>query len=289
MRVEAERPRDEKGQFAKDEPAEAQAEDQTVTINHKGKSITVPMDRVVALASKGFDYEQKMGAVKEERAQVQADSSGFQAYQDYKSYMVSNPGIAQLVGQVLEDYETTGVIPQVVADQMISEEGGTVPNPPGNSKLEREMAELRAQWDNAQAQGQQQEHTRRLVQAVERNPVLARVSDETFRKYGRDLALEKLAAMAQLDPSNGALPSPEDMETYADAVATEFTMASETLGGGSGLEERKAQDAARFKSEPPSGSPPPAPTPTAPSFSAKDLKSGALAKGAADFLASRLT
>ena len=252
-----------------------------VTIDYRGKPVTVPWNKARDLVQKGHDYEQKMSTMKQDR-------QSYDAWQAYRDYMVKNPELAGVIGDALETYEQTGVMPKFAADDYVADEGGSAPESAGNTPLERQVRQVTARLDEADHRQAYESYTQRLVQAVEANPVLASVSGESYRQTGRDLALEKLVQLTQPDSQSGAYPSEQDIAIAAEAASTEFAvLRGETLGNRPS-QETVSEDPGRFITERPEGSPLPPSSQDRPSYSARDFKSGNLRGEAERFLAESL-
>ena len=61
---------------AKADPAPEAAPAQTVTINHRGKAVTLPIEKALELASAGFDYNLRNRELADAKAALESDRAG---------------------------------------------------------------------------------------------------------------------------------------------------------------------------------------------------------------------
>jgi len=129
-----------------------------------------------------------------------------------------------------------------------------------------------------------------MASAISNRPVLAWAGEKSMREFGVNIAVQKLTERMIADPS-------ADIDTLADAVATEISAASETLKSRQVKKPavadvdtyvaNKEKDQKRFASEKPNGAvvaPDASQNRVTPRYTRADLKSGKIAKAASDYL-----
>lgn len=248
----------------------------TLRVKYRSKELDLPEDKVVEYASKGVDYEQKMAALKEEQQKLQLDAKEFGEYQNLKKWMQDHPNAGKAVQDMLDHVERTGKVPTIKFDEAAGE--ARTGDPATNQRiaaLERQLFEQSAAKERSRLAGQ-------IADAINDNPVLRWVSENSRKQFGNDLALEKLTNLVLDDPS-------ADISMLAQAVATEFASKSETLKQRSTPDayvKAKEKDQARFSSERPAGAiaAPVAEGRAAPKLNGADLKTGRVAAAALRFL-----
>lgn len=248
-------------------------EQRRLALKYKGRDVELPEEDVVSYAQRGFDYDQKMAALKREREAFMAEAKNYRDYEEYRKYLNERPDAGKAIGALLKHVEEHGEVPALdFAKEKVTPLSKVDPYTDRRMRaLEEELAALRHDRVN--------EHlAQQMASAIQSEPTLLRISSDSVKKVGRDIALEKLATLVNAAP--GA-----DVKTLARSLATEFEQIGETLGGES-YAQRKRDEVGRFRPEPPSGtSPTPGPGPARPKYKAADLKNGALLKGAISFMA----
>lgn len=274
------RERNERGQFvpaapapaAKAQPVNGAPPDapvpgmlgDTLQLNYRGRTVTLPIDRVRDLAMKGFDYDQKMATLNQEKAKAQQETEGFKAYNEWRQFMIQNKEVSTVVFNVLNHFEQTGQVPQFENGRVIA---GAAPAAALPSSLEQRLNRIESMVNPLFTERREDAFATLVNGAIQSRPILKRMSDQARASRKPDLVAQKLGELLQNDP--GA-----DVNVLADSVATEWRAVTETLSGASYADD-KVRDTQTFVRSNPDGTPPSDPKPV-PSFKGKDLKSGAV-------------
>lgn len=186
-----------------------------VTLKRRGKEMNLPLDKAIDLAQQGWDYNEKLQALNDERRALEADKRGYQQYQAL-SGRLEDPITARAVGLALEDPRRFLEASQGGSSGNDESEGGEGNGGAGvDSGLREELAQLRAQIaelspavrETAQERARSQVE-KSIAREAESYPFLRENRERT--QYVTDKVLNRLSLTGDLSDLQGVFAEEVD-------------------------------------------------------------------------------
>lgn len=184
-----------------DEVVEEEApEEELVEINYRGNPVKLSKEQLIALSQKGFDYENKMAALKE----TSADYAGYEAMRDW---MEENPDKAEKIQAIIQGQETEIAPKEEEQDEdwltTFDEDEEDIPKKKQRTEsdaelqaLKRQVAEMRAEREAKKAEQQTKAMGEFLQNEVAKYPELVEFGELAFAPI-----LGVLASRPDVDPA----------------------------------------------------------------------------------------
>lgn len=249
----------------------APATGEMLTLKRNGKEIQVHVEKAIAFAQKGLDYEKKMEGLNQERAGLTEDRRRYEDYKQLRAKLEANPKLAEAMAYALAQ-------PDRVRDFAL----GNVPTTPAADDSGGHPADdltARERQQTARLEALQQEVSR--LRQSEQDRDLAKRKQTVL-----DQVDQEIASYAHLKGKRGELArnqaiaylsaNPNDINSVPSVVAGIASDVMEALSAEQAVELDTQLAREGLATEPPTGTP----TVTPPhEYKKEDLMNGNVLKG----------